>query len=57
MKRKYPDRYIKVMKQIDLSEDAKKRICRTCALHSTLHQIKNGRYAVNAQAQKKTSDS
>ncbi|MBQ5825187.1 MAG: hypothetical protein IIW48_10340 [Clostridia bacterium] len=56
MKRKYTDEYVRVMKQIDLSEEAKQRICKKSALHGTLQRIKNGRYAV-ANTEKKTTES
>lgn len=56
MKHKYTDEYIRVMKQIDLSDEAKQRICKKCALHGTLQRIKSARYAVNANSQKKTTD-
>ncbi len=56
MKYRYTDEYIRIMKQIDLSDEAKRRICKKCALHGTLQRIKSGRYAVTASTQNKTTD-
>ncbi len=56
MKRKYIDTYVSVMKEIELSDEAKQRICKNCARYSTLHKIKNGRYVLTASRKEKTTD-
>lgn len=56
MKRRYIDTYVNVMKEIELSDEAKQRICKNCARYSTLHKIKNGRYVLTASRKEKTTD-
>lgn len=56
MKKKYINTYVSVMKEIDLNDEAKRRICKNCARHSTLHKIKNGRYTLTASAKEKTTN-
>ncbi len=56
MKRKYIDNYVRAMKEIGLSDEAKSRICKNCARYSTLRRIKNGRFVITANRKEKTSD-
>ncbi len=56
MKRKYIDNYVRVMKEIGLSDEAKQRICKNCARYSTLNRIKSGRFVITAIKKEKTTD-
>lgn len=50
----YREDYIRVMKNVDVSESVKQQIIRNCARYSTLKKIRAGKYKIVAVKKDKT---